>query len=406
MRIGVVGGTFDPVHIGHLALGEEARLQLNLDRVLFVPAGQPWMREGEQLSSARHRVEMVKLAISSNPYFQVCLEEINRFGPTYTVDTVEALMEKLGPRTAFYFIVGQDIMHQFHRWKEPARLLDLCHLVVLERPGHQDFDWAGLVARFPTAKEKAQVLSMPLMGVSGTELRRRAAAGLPLRYQVPNAVAEYIEKQCLYRKHPDALQGTLPSMSSAGKDIAGRLLEVALVRGALKYGAFTLTSGKSSKYYFDGRLLSLDPEGSRLIVEALLPVLRHAEVEGVGGLTLGADPIVSAIALASGLWGKGISGFIVRKEAKAHGTGQSIEGPLQSGSRVAIVDDVCTTGGSLFQAIEAAEAAGCSVVKVATVLDRKEGGSEELRKRGYDFVALLEASPEGTIEVVGTTENA
>ena len=401
MRIGLVGGTFDPIHIGHLAMGEEARLQLRLDRVLFMPAGQPWMRQGEQLSPARHRVEMMNLAVSSNPYFQVCLEEINRPGATYTVDTIEALVKKLGAESTIYFIVGQDVMHEFHRWKEPDKLLGLCHLAVVSRPGYEEFDWAELVTRFPAAKEKAQLLSIPLMGVSSTEIRQRAAAGVSLRYHVPEAVAEYIEQQSLYRNNPDELHGAAPSMSVERKDMIGRLLEVALARGAIKYGDFTLTSGKSSKYYFDGRLLSLDPEGSRLIAEALLPVLRDAEVEAVGGPTLGADPIVSAIALASGLRGQGIPGFIVRKEAKAHGTGQSIEGPLRSGSRVAIVDDTCTTGGSLFQAIEAAEAAGCSVVKVAAVLDRNEGGSQELRRRGYDFLALLEANPEGTIAAVG-----
>ena len=405
MRIGVVGGTFDPVHIGHLTMGEEARVQLALDKVLFVPAGQPWMREGEQLSSARHRAEMVKLAVSSNPYFQVCLEEIDRAGPTYTVDTLEALLEEMGPGTTIFFIVGQDTMQEFHRWKEPHRLLDLCHLAVVERPGYQNFDLAKLVARFPAAKERSRIISMPLMGVSGTEIRRRAAAGDSLRYRVPDAVAEYIEKKCLYGEQPAELRGAADLMSGQKIDIAGKLLDVALAGGALTYGDYTLTSGKSSKYYFDGRLLSLDPEGARLIAEALLPVLRGAEVEAVGGLTLGADPIVSAMALASGLAGKGISGFIVRKETKAHGTGQSIEGPLRAGSRVAIVDDVCTTGGSLFQAIEAAEAAGCSVVKVVAVLDRREGGSEELRRRGYDFQALLEANLEGTIEVATATQS-
>jgi nicotinate (nicotinamide) nucleotide adenylyltransferase len=405
MRIGLVGGTFDPVHLGHLALGEEARVQLELDRVLFLPAGQPWMKAGEQLSPARHRVEMLELAVSSNPYFQVCLEEINRPGLTYTVDTLDALVEKLGVEATLYFIVGQDAMRGFHRWKEPGRILELCRLVVVERPGHQDFDWMELVSRFPAAKEKAQVLSMPMMGISATEVRRRTATGVSLRYQVPDQVAEYIEKHCLYREQTTKPSVPLPAIADETKAIAGNLLEVALARGALKYGDFTLASGKSSKYYFDGRLLSLDPDGSRLIAEALLPVLRQAEVDAVGGLTLGADPIVSAIALSSGLRGEGISGFIVRKEAKAHGTGQSIEGPLRSGSRVAIVDDVCTTGGSLFQAIEAAEAAGCSVVTVVTVLDRKEGGSEELRRLGYDFLALLEANLEGSIEVAVSVQS-
>ena len=400
MRVGFLGGTFDPVHMGHLVMGEEARVQLELERVLFVPAGQPWLKEGQPLSASQHRVEMLRMAVACHPDFQLCLEEINRGGPTYTVDTLEALLRELGSDMAIYFIVGQDAMKEFHRWKEPERLLDLCQLVVATRPGYQQFDWAELVARFPTASEKAQLLPMPLMGISGTEIRRRAAAGMSLRYQVPDSVAGYIERHCLY------VQGKtndfdIDTPAATGRDASiESLLEVALAGGALKYGDFTLSSGKKSKYYFDGRLLSLDPEGSRLIVEALLPILDSAEVEAIGGLTLGADPIVSAVALASGLRGKSIPGFIVRKEAKGHGTGQSIEGPLRPGSRVAIIDDVCTTGGSLFQAIDAAEAVGCTVVKVAAVLDRREGGSDELLRRGYDFVALLEADPQGNIKVV------
>jgi orotate phosphoribosyltransferase len=184
------------------------------------------------------------------------------------------------------------------------------------------------------------------------------------------------------------------------KHTLDRLLELALERGALKYGDFTLSWGGKSSYYFDGRLLSLDPEGAYLITQALLPRLRRAGAQAVGGLTLGADPIVAAVALASHQAGHLIPGFIVRKEAKGHGTRQSIEGPLAPGSRVAIVDDTCSTGGSLLLAIAAAEAAGCTVVKVLAVLDRREGGSDELRRRGYDFEALLAATPEGEIGVV------
>jgi orotate phosphoribosyltransferase len=182
-------------------------------------------------------------------------------------------------------------------------------------------------------------------------------------------------------------------------DVIDRLLQVALERGALKYGEFTLSSGKKGSYYFDGRLLSLDPEGAHLIGKALLPRLREAGVQAVGGPTVGADPIVAAVALTSYLEGTPISAFIVRKEAKEHGTMQLIEGPLELGSRVAIVDDVCTTGSSLLQAIHAAEAVGCAVVKVMALLDRREGGAEELRKRGYDFAALMAANPKGKVEV-------
>ena len=180
-----------------------------------------------------------------------------------------------------------------------------------------------------------------------------------------------------------------------------RLLALALERGAIKYGDFTLTSGKKSSYYFDGRLLSLDPEGAYLISQAIIPLLEQAGAQAVGGTTLGADPMVAALAVASHIKGRSIPAFIVRKESKTHGTKQNIEGPLEPGTNVAIVDDVCTTGGSLFHAIEAAEEAGWSVVKVVSILDRNEGGSEEMRKRGYNFSTLLAATVEGTIEKAG-----
>ena len=181
-----------------------------------------------------------------------------------------------------------------------------------------------------------------------------------------------------------------------------RLLQLAIERGALKYGEFTLSSGQKSRYYFDGRLLSLDPEGAYLIGKALLPIVKEAGAQAVGGPTLGADPIVAAVALTSHLEGTPVFAFIVRREVKSHGTRQQIEGPLAPGSLVAVVDDVCTTGAALFHAIEAAEAAGCSVVKVIAILDRRQGGSEELARRGYDFVSLLEATSKGEVQVVGT----
>ena len=182
--------------------------------------------------------------------------------------------------------------------------------------------------------------------------------------------------------------------------IVDRLLELALEKGALKYGDFTLTSGKKSSYYFDGRILSLDPEGAYLIANAVMPMLVEAGVDALGGPTLGADPIVAAVALSSHLQEKPIPAFIVRKEAKSHGTANVVEGNLERGSKVAIIDDTCTTGGSLFHAIEAAEASGCEVVKVLAILDRGEGGSDELKRRGYDFSALMSANPDGRIGVV------
>ena len=186
-------------------------------------------------------------------------------------------------------------------------------------------------------------------------------------------------------------------------NVAEKLLQRALEMGALTYGDFTLTSGKKSNYYFDGRLLSLDPEGAYLTAQALLPLVRASGAKAIGGPTLGADPIVASVSLVSHLEaGAGsVPAFIVRKEAKQHGMGNAVEGHLAAGAKVAVVDDTCTTGGSLFQAIEAAESAGCTVVKVLAILDRCEGGGEELRNRGYDFTSLLVANREGVVEVAG-----
>ncbi|MBI4220374.1 MAG: orotate phosphoribosyltransferase [Chloroflexi bacterium] len=181
---------------------------------------------------------------------------------------------------------------------------------------------------------------------------------------------------------------------------AVRILNLATKRGALLFGDFTLSSGQKSRYYFDGRLLSLDPEGLREIAEALLPKVIASDAKAVGGPTLAADPIVGGLVLLSEQRGQGLRGFIVRGQTKQHGTGKLIEGPLEPGLPVAIVDDTVSTGGNLLKAIEAAEAAGCKVVKVLAILDRRQGGSDELRRRGYSFEALLEASPAGDIRPV------
>lgn len=169
-----------------------------------------------------------------------------------------------------------------------------------------------------------------------------------------------------------------------------RLVSI-LKRDALRLGSFTLASGRSSHYYIDGRKVTLSAEGAGLIALAILDQLsRYPEVVAVGGLTLGADPIVGAIlGMAPGAGRDDLRGFLVRKQAKGHGTGNLIEGPLEPGSTVAIVDDVATTGGSSFQAIEAVEAIGCKVAVVAVVLDRLEGAAEAFAAKGYTFRPLL-----------------
>jgi len=164
-----------------------------------------------------------------------------------------------------------------------------------------------------------------------------------------------------------------------------------LERDALKRGTFTLASGRTSHYYVDGRKLTLSAEGAVLIGAGVLEQLAlRPEVKAVGGLTLGADPIVGAtLALASSTGLHHLRGFLVRKDAKTHGTGNLVEGPLEPGSTVAIVDDVATTGGSSLQAVDAVEALGCKVAVVIAVLDRLEGAAAAFAARGLSFHPLL-----------------
>ena len=198
MNIGILGGTFDPVHLGHLSIANAAMDQAALERVLFIPAGQPRLKQAEPVASADHRIEMVRRAIEGNPRFQVCDAEVRRPGPTYSVDTLVELSAKLGPGTDLFFILGMDVLDQFDQWKDPERVLELCRLLVLARPGERDFDWPGFYNRVPKAKDRVQIVTAPLVDVSATESRRRVAMGEPLDGQVPDAVAEYIREQGLY----------------------------------------------------------------------------------------------------------------------------------------------------------------------------------------------------------------
>ena len=181
--------------------------------------------------------------------------------------------------------------------------------------------------------------------------------------------------------------------------LRARLVARALELEALKYGEFILSSGGESNYYFDGRILSLDPEGAYLIGRCLLPLVLESGAKAVGGPTLGADPIVAALAITSYIEDTPISAFVVRSKAKEYGTRKLIEGTLTKGSSVAIVDDTCSTGGNLLHAIEAVEAEGCSVVKVLVILDREQGGSDTLKSHGYKFTSLMKVDNDGSVRV-------
>jgi orotate phosphoribosyltransferase len=168
-------------------------------------------------------------------------------------------------------------------------------------------------------------------------------------------------------------------------------LIAALQQNALRQGTFTLASGRTSHYYVDGRKVTLSAEGAAEIARGVLGLIaKRPEIKAVGGLTMGADPIVGAtLALAAGVGRQDLRGFLVRKQAKGHGTGNLVEGPLEPGMTVAIVDDVATTGGSSLQAVDAVEAMGCKVAAVIVVLDRLEGAASAFAARGLAFESLV-----------------
>lgn len=184
---------------------------------------------------------------------------------------------------------------------------------------------------------------------------------------------------------------------------AKKILELAQESGALLSGEFTLSSGKKSDHYFDGKLLTLHPQGAYLVGNAMFNELKDIDVDAVGGLIMGAIPIATAIALISHERGKSIPAFFVRDQAKEHGTQKRIEGHFKPDSKVAIVDDVITGGDSIMKAISAVEAEGCRVVKVLTIVDRHEGGSERLKADGYEFKALIDVWPSGKASLGGSS---
>jgi nicotinate-nucleotide adenylyltransferase len=196
VNIGVLGGTFDPIHIGHLVVAEEARIKLGFDEVLFVPAGQPWLKLDRNITEAVHRVEMVRRAIADNPHFKLCTLEVERPGPSYTVDTLTRLQKELGSEASLFFILGRDTLAELPLWKEPKKLVQLCRLVVAPRLGSKDLK--HLKTEIPGLLDKIIQLDMPIIGISSSQIRQRIAQGLPIRYLVPVAVEKYITEHKIY----------------------------------------------------------------------------------------------------------------------------------------------------------------------------------------------------------------
>jgi len=197
VNIGILGGTFDPIHIGHLVVAEEARTKLGLSEVLFVPAGQPWLKQARDITPAAHRVEMVRRAIADNPYFKLSTLEVDHPGPSYTVDTLTLLQDQLSSQASLFFILGRDTLAELPLWKEPRKVIQLCRLVVPPRLGSRDL--RHLEEAIPGLLDKVIQLDMPVIGISSSEIRHRIAQGLPIRYLVPSVVEKYIAEHRIYQ---------------------------------------------------------------------------------------------------------------------------------------------------------------------------------------------------------------
>jgi nicotinate-nucleotide adenylyltransferase len=200
MKMGILGGTFDPIHNGHLAIADEARTYLNLSEVLFLPAGRPWMKSDQPISAAYHRTEMIRLALEGRSYFKLSTIEIEHKGPSYSVDTIVKLRAQSEEAFDCYFIVGWDNLAKIPLWKGPAKLIETCFLAAVPRPGYDRPDMKKLEAALPGISKKVILMDKPRIDISATDIRNRVAQGLSINSLVPPAVENYIKESGLYRK--------------------------------------------------------------------------------------------------------------------------------------------------------------------------------------------------------------
>lgn len=196
-RIGVFGGTFDPIHVGHLVIVSELKHQLALDRVLIVPAGDPPHKPDQPLSPATHRVRMLEIALEGRDGFEIDTIDLDRPGPSYTKDTLAALQSR-NPDDRLVFLMGEDSLRDLHSWREPERIVELAELGVGCRPG-VEIDLDAVYERLPAARGRVTLVDVPLIEISSRDLRLRVATGAPIAFQVVPEVERYIDVYRLYR---------------------------------------------------------------------------------------------------------------------------------------------------------------------------------------------------------------
>ena len=211
VTVGIYGGTFDPPHLGHLAAAQEALYAGGLARVLFTPNARNPLKRDEPKSDTEHRLAMTTLAVRDNPAFEVSRADVDRGGPSYTVELLACLRDALGPDEDLAFVAGMDVLHELPRWRDPRRVLELAHLIVISRPGEEPLPPTALDDRLPGASARITVVEAAGVAVSSTELRERVAAGKPIRYLVPDPVAAYIAEHGLYREHKEQESRAAPS---------------------------------------------------------------------------------------------------------------------------------------------------------------------------------------------------
>ena len=196
-KIGIFGGTFDPVHLGHLIVATELRHALALDRLLFVPAGRPPHKSALDIAADDHRLAMLRLAVADTPELEVSGADLGRAGLAYTAELLERLATALGPARLF-FLIGNDSLRDLPNWREPNRIAEMAELGVAARMG-APVDLDAVLAAVPAARDRVHLIATPLIGIASREIRSRLAIGAPIRFQVPPAVEAYIREHGLYR---------------------------------------------------------------------------------------------------------------------------------------------------------------------------------------------------------------